>query len=90
MRISLLPRPYSLFTVGLTCKSNSTFDTFFIIQLIHTYSSWLGWREQIPFLAKLGYRVIAPTIRGYGESVCSLSATAAAVRISDSNQSLLL
>ncbi|KAI7879440.1 alpha/beta-hydrolase [Lichtheimia hyalospora FSU 10163] len=37
--------------------------------LIHGWPDlWLGWREQIPFLAKLGYRVIVPTIRGYGES----------------------
>ncbi|KAF7729754.1 hypothetical protein EC973_003832 [Apophysomyces ossiformis] len=29
---------------------------------------WLGWREQIDFLANLGYRVIVPSLRGFGES----------------------
>ncbi|KAI8967459.1 Alpha/Beta hydrolase protein [Mycotypha africana] len=29
---------------------------------------WLGWREQIPFLVQLGYRVIAPSLRGFGET----------------------
>ena len=33
----------------------------------------LGWREQIPFLAKLGYRVVVPTLRGFGETVSSRS-----------------
>ncbi|KAI8073102.1 Alpha/Beta hydrolase protein [Gongronella butleri] len=37
--------------------------------LIHGWPDlWLGWREQIPFLASLGYRVIVPTLRGFGES----------------------
>ncbi|KAG2216779.1 hypothetical protein INT45_003793 [Circinella minor] len=26
------------------------------------------WREQIPFLVQLGYRVIVPTLRGFGET----------------------
>ena len=29
---------------------------------------WYSWRFQIPLLAKLGYRVWAPDLRGYGES----------------------
>jgi pimeloyl-ACP methyl ester carboxylesterase len=28
----------------------------------------ISWRHQIPFLADLGYRVIAPDMRGYGDS----------------------
>ncbi|KAI8137136.1 Alpha/Beta hydrolase protein [Fennellomyces sp. T-0311] len=37
--------------------------------LIHGWPDlWCGWREQIPFLAKLGYRVIVPTLRGFGET----------------------
>ena len=30
---------------------------------------WLGWRQQIPYLTKLGYRVIVPSLRGCGETV---------------------
>lgn len=29
---------------------------------------WFSWRHQMPLLAKLGYRVWAPDLRGYGES----------------------
>ncbi|KAG0173547.1 hypothetical protein DFQ28_002149 [Apophysomyces sp. BC1034] len=29
---------------------------------------WLGWREQIQFLVNLGYRVIVPSMRGFGQS----------------------
>ncbi|KAI9496549.1 Alpha/Beta hydrolase protein [Zychaea mexicana] len=37
--------------------------------LIHGWPDlWCGWREQIPFLVKLGYRVVVPTLRGFGES----------------------
>jgi pimeloyl-ACP methyl ester carboxylesterase len=30
--------------------------------------NWFSWREQMPMLARLGYRVWAPDLRGYGES----------------------
>lgn len=29
---------------------------------------WISWRYQMPLLAKLGYRVWAPDLRGYGET----------------------
>jgi pimeloyl-ACP methyl ester carboxylesterase len=29
---------------------------------------WYSWRHQMPLLARLGYRVWAPDLRGYGES----------------------
>ncbi|EDV21402.1 uncharacterized protein TRIADDRAFT_59995 [Trichoplax adhaerens] len=39
------------------------------IILCHGFpESWYSWRYQIPFLARLGYRVIALDQRGYGES----------------------
>jgi pimeloyl-ACP methyl ester carboxylesterase len=30
--------------------------------------NWFSWRHQLPLLARLGYRVWAPDLRGYGES----------------------
>ncbi|CEI89012.1 hypothetical protein RMCBS344292_03387 [Rhizopus microsporus] len=37
--------------------------------LIHGWPDlWIAWREQIPFLVNLGYRVIVPSLRGFGES----------------------
>jgi epoxide hydrolase 4 len=37
--------------------------------LLHGFpTSWFSWREQIPALARLGYRVWAPDLRGYGDS----------------------
>ncbi len=29
---------------------------------------WYSWREQLPLLARLGYRAWAPDLRGYGDS----------------------
>src|SRR5262249_15630311 len=29
---------------------------------------WFSWRHQMPLLARLGYRVWAPDLRGYGDS----------------------
>src|SRR5258706_7791977 len=29
---------------------------------------WFSWRYQMPLLARLGYRVWAPDLRGYGDS----------------------
>ncbi|KAI9091171.1 soluble epoxide hydrolase in complex with A synthetic inhibitor [Phlyctochytrium arcticum] len=40
-----------------------------ILLLVHGFPDlWYGWRYQIPHLVSLGYRVIAPDIRGYGET----------------------
>ncbi|MGH7785700.1 MAG: alpha/beta fold hydrolase [Candidatus Binatia bacterium] len=30
--------------------------------------NWYSWREQMPLLARLGYRVWAPDLRGYGDT----------------------
>src|SRR5689334_10120935 len=32
-----------------------------------------SWHQQIPVLAAAGYRVVAPDLRGYGESSCPTS-----------------
>lgn len=39
--------------------------------MLHSFlsNSWIGWREQIPMLVELGYRVIVPSFRGFGETV---------------------
>ncbi|MBV7379403.1 alpha/beta fold hydrolase [Maritimibacter dapengensis] len=40
-----------------------------LVILVHGFpESWYSWRHQIPALAKAGYRVAAPDVRGYGES----------------------
>ncbi|KAL0095611.1 Alpha/Beta hydrolase protein [Phycomyces blakesleeanus] len=40
-----------------------------VLLLIHGWPDlWLGWREQIGFLVNLGYRVVVPTLRGFGET----------------------
>ncbi len=37
--------------------------------LLHGFPErWISWRYQMPLLARLGYRVWAPDLRGYGES----------------------
>lgn len=40
---------------------------------------WYSWRHQMPLLARLGYRVWAPDLRGYGESDRPLGIQAYAV-----------
>jgi pimeloyl-ACP methyl ester carboxylesterase len=40
-----------------------------LVLLLHGFPEfWYGWREQIPFLVRQGYRVIAPDQRGYNLS----------------------
>lgn len=40
-----------------------------LILLLHGFPErWFSWRAQIPALASLGYRVVAPDLRGYGDS----------------------
>ncbi len=37
--------------------------------LLHGFPErWISWRYQMPLLARLGYRVWAPDLRGYGET----------------------
>ncbi|MFT6644565.1 MAG: pimeloyl-ACP methyl ester carboxylesterase [Patiriisocius sp.] len=39
------------------------------VLLIHGWpESWYSWRHQITYLAEAGYRVIAPDMRGYGDT----------------------
>ncbi|MBM3273506.1 MAG: alpha/beta fold hydrolase [Candidatus Sericytochromatia bacterium] len=40
-----------------------------LVVLLHGFPDfWYSWRRQIPFLAKAGYRVVAPDMRGYNLS----------------------
>lgn len=40
-----------------------------LIVLMHGFPEfWYSWRFQIPFLADLGYRVVAPDLRGYNDT----------------------
>lgn len=40
-----------------------------IILLLHGFPElWYTWRHQIPALASLGYRAVAPDLRGFGDS----------------------
>lgn len=40
-----------------------------LVLLLHGFPEfWYSWRYQIAFLADLGYRVVAPSMRGYGRS----------------------
>ncbi|HEY7934085.1 MAG TPA: alpha/beta hydrolase [Solirubrobacteraceae bacterium] len=40
-----------------------------LLVLCHGFPElWYSWRQQIPVLAQAGYRVVAPDMRGYGDS----------------------
>lgn len=40
-----------------------------LVLLLHGFPElWFSWRDQMPMLARLGYRVWAPDLRGYGDT----------------------
>jgi pimeloyl-ACP methyl ester carboxylesterase len=47
-----------------------------LVLLLHGFPElWYSWRHQIDFLANHGYHVVAPDLRGYGDSDSPLSPT---------------
>ncbi|KDP37443.1 hypothetical protein JCGZ_08284 [Jatropha curcas] len=47
-----------------------------LVLLLHGFPEfWYSWRHQISFLANHGYHVVAPDLRGYGDSDSPLSPT---------------
>lgn len=54
---------------GIQMRIAKSGDSGPLVLLAHGWpESWYNWRHQIPFLVDLGYRVVAPDMRGYGQS----------------------
>ena len=54
---------------GLRMRIAEAGDSGPLVLLAHGWpESWYSWRHQIAFLADAGYRVVAPDMRGYGET----------------------
>ncbi|KAJ1933575.1 hypothetical protein FBU59_005983, partial [Linderina macrospora] len=68
------PRDPSSFNVQLTHVADIDLQyvdegTGPVVICIHGFPDlWYGWRYQIRHLVSLGYRVIAPNVRGYGQT----------------------
>ena len=56
-------------TNGIDLRVRTAGEGDRVALLLHGFpESWFSWRHQIPLLARMGYRVWAPDLRGYGES----------------------
>ncbi|RKP09651.1 putative epoxide hydrolase [Thamnocephalis sphaerospora] len=62
-----------------------------VVLLLHGFPDfWYGWRHQIKFLGAHGYRVIAPDLRGYGQTDGADTLAAYSMRSVGSDMMLLL
>ncbi len=54
---------------GLRMRIAEAGDSGPLVLMAHGWpESWYNWRHQMTFLAEQGYRVVAPDMRGYGET----------------------
>jgi pimeloyl-ACP methyl ester carboxylesterase len=54
---------------GLNFSVHTAGDGDELALCLHGFpEAWFSWRHQMPLLARLGYRVWAPDLRGYGDS----------------------
>jgi len=54
---------------GIRMRVAEMGDTGPLVILAHGWpESWYSWRHQIPAIAAAGYRVVAPDMRGYGQT----------------------
>lgn len=52
-----------------------------LVLLLHGFPEiWYSWRHQIGYLAKHGYHVVAPDMRGYGDTDSPLSPTSYSIQ----------
>jgi pimeloyl-ACP methyl ester carboxylesterase len=62
------PRLYTLTSNGIRLRVAEQGEGPLVLLLHGWPESWYSWRHQLPWIAGLGYRAVAPDMRGYGGS----------------------